>query len=178
MSLINNVLRPLMNSSVDLTIGSPEEFNDDLNRIREEVLYNINATIAGSLDINITAELMRFFTDGLSTLYYNATFEATGSFVTGISNEERMCAINEIFMHYFPFSTEQAEVASLGRKLQQIKVAYDVARNVSVFTDVKKTFHNLNCFLITSVMVLFEYINGHIIHSYHNLVIQNKLFGA
>ena len=121
-----------MNSSVDLTIGNPQQFVDDLDRIREEVLYNINATIAGNLDINITAELMRFFTDGLSVLYYNATFGATGSIVTGISNEERMCAINDIFMHFFP-STEQTEIASLGRKLQQIKVAYDVARTVSVY---------------------------------------------
>ena len=134
MSLINDVLRPLMNSSADLTIGNPQQFIDNLDRIREKVLYNINATIAGSLDINITAELIRFFTDGLSTLYYNATFEATGSIVTGIDDDEKMCGINDIFMHYFPFSTEQTEIASLGRRLQQIAVAYDVARNVSVFT--------------------------------------------
>ena len=120
-----------MNSSADLSIGIPNPFIDDLGRIREEVLYNINATIEGSLDINITAELMRFFTDGLSVLYYNATFGATGSIVTGISSEERICAINEIFMHFFP-SMEQTEIASLGRKLQQIKVAYDVARTVSI----------------------------------------------
>ena len=125
-----------MNNSADLTIGSPESFIDDLDRIREEVLYNINATIAGSLDANITAELMRFFTDGLSVFYYNASFELIGG-VSGIDEEERMCAINDIFMHYFP-STEQAEIASLGRRLQQIAVAYDVARSVSVFTDVKQ----------------------------------------
>ena len=121
-----------MNSSVDLTIVGTEQFVDDLDRIREEVLYNINATIAVSLDINITAELMRFFTDGLSTLYYNASFEALGSSVSGINDEQRMCAINDIFMHFFP-SMEQTEIASLGRKLQQIKVAYDVARTVSVY---------------------------------------------
>ena len=125
-----------MNSSVDLTLPGTEEFIGDLDRIREEVLYNINAMIAGSLDANITAELMRFFTDVLS-LYYNATFEATGSPATGIDEEERICAINHIFMHFFP-STEQAEIASLGRRLQQIAVAYDVARTVSVFTDVKQ----------------------------------------
>ena len=48
-----------------------------------------------------------------------------------------MCAINEIFMHFFPFSTEQTEMASLGRRLQQIAVAYDVATNVSVFAYVR-----------------------------------------
>ena len=74
--MINDVLRPLMNSSVDLTISNTNLFTDDLAIIREEVLYNISAAIAGSLDINITAELMRFFTDGLSVFYYNATFEA------------------------------------------------------------------------------------------------------
>ena len=97
-----------MNGSADLTIDSPEQFIDDLDRIRDEVLYNINATIAGSLDANITAEITRFFTDGLSVLYYNATFEATGSVVTGIGNEERRCAINEIYMYFFP-SMEQAD---------------------------------------------------------------------
>ena len=120
-----------MNSSVDLTLPGTEEFIGDLNRTREEVLYNINATIAGSLGANITAELVRFFTDGLSVLYYNSSFEATGSPAT--SNIDRMCAINNIFMHFFP-STEQAKIASLGRRLQQIAVAYDVGRNVSVFT--------------------------------------------
>ena len=120
-----------MNSSADLTIGSPEQFIDDLDRIRDEVLYNINATIAGSLDANITAEITRFFTDGLSVLYFNASFEATGSIVTGIDNEERRCAINEIYMHFFP-SMEQAEIASLGGRLQQIKIAYNVTRAVSV----------------------------------------------
>ena len=131
MSLINDVLRPLMNSSVDLSIGNPQQFIDDLDRIREEVLYNINATIAGSLDINITAELMRFFTDGISAFYVNASFEEIG--VVSISDEERMCAINNVLMHFFP-STEQAEIASLGRRLQQIAVAYNVMRTVSIFT--------------------------------------------
>ena len=128
--MINDVLRPLIKSSVDLTIFGTELFIDDLDRIREEVLYNINATIAGSYG-NITAELMRFFTDGLSVFYVNASFEQTGG--VGISDEERMCAINDIFMHFFP-STEQAEIASLGRRLQQIAVAYNVTRTVSVFT--------------------------------------------
>ena len=123
-----------MNNSADLTIGSPEQFIGDLDRIRDEVLYNINATIAGSLVANITTEITRFFTDGLSEFYYNATFEATGSIVTGIDEEEEICAINDIYMHFFP-SMEQAEIASLGRRLQQIKVAYDVARAVSVHTD-------------------------------------------
>ena len=122
-----------MNSSADLTIGSPQQFIGDLDRIRDEVLYNINATIAGSMDANITAEITRFFTDGLSVLYYNASYEATGSIVTGIDDAERMCAINDIYTHFFP-SMEQAEIASLGRRLQQIKVAYDVARAVSVYT--------------------------------------------
>ena len=122
-----------MNSSADLTISNPDDFIDDLDRIREEVLYNINATIAGNLDANLTAELMKFFTDGLSVLYYNASFEGS---VIGTGDEERMCAINNIFMHFFP-STEQTEIASLGRKLQQIKVAYDVARTVSVFTYIR-----------------------------------------
>ena len=122
-----------MNSSADLTIGNPELFRDDLDRIRNEVLYNINATIAGSMDANITAEIFRFFTDGLSVLYFNASFEGTGSFVTGINEEARVCAINDIYTRFFP-PTEQAEIASLGRRLQQIKVAYDVARDVSVFT--------------------------------------------
>ena len=128
-----------MNSSADLTIGSPQQFIDDLDRIRGEALYNINATIAGSLDANLTAELMKFFTDGLSVLYYNASFEGLV-----IGDEERMCAINDIFMHFFP-SMEQTEIASLGRKLQQIKVAYDVARTVSVFTYIcSSTIHTDN----------------------------------
>ena len=119
-----------MNNSADLNIGSPESFIDDLERITEEVLYNINATIAGNLNANITAELMRFFTDGLSAFYFNASFVVVGG--VGVNAEEEMCGINNIFMNYFP-STEQAEIASLGRRLQQITVAYDVARNVSVF---------------------------------------------
>ena len=139
-----------MNSSADLTIGSPEQFIDDLDRIRDEVLYNINATIAGSLDANITTEITRFFTDGLSVLYYNATFEATGSIVTGIDDEQRRCAINEIYMYFFP-STEQAEIASLGRRLQQIKVAYDVARSVSVLHTHTHT-HTHTC----AIMELYE----------------------
>ena len=123
-----------MNNSADLTIGNSQQFIGDLDRIRDKVLYNINATIAGSLDANITTEITRFFTDGLSVLYYNASFEATDSIVTGIDEEEEICAINDIYMYFFP-STEQAEIASLGRRLQQIKVAYDVARAVSVHTD-------------------------------------------
>ena len=120
-----------MNSSADLTIIGTDQFIGDLDRIRDEVLYNINATIAGSMDANITAEFFGFFIDGLSALYFNASFEATGSLVSGVGDEERMCGIDEIYMHFFP-SMEQAEIASLGRRLQQIKVAYDVARAVSV----------------------------------------------
>ena len=123
-----------MNNSADLTIGTSMPFIDDLERITEEVLYNINATIAGNLNANITAELMRFFTDGLSAFYFNVSFVIVGG--VGVNAEQEMCGINDIFMHYFP-STEQAEIASLGRRLQQIAVAYDVARSVSVFTDVK-----------------------------------------
>ena len=109
-----------MNSSADLTIGSLEQFIDDLDGIRDEVLYNINATIAGSLDANIT-EITRFLTGGLSVLYYNATFEATGSIVTGIDDEQRRCAINEIYMYFFP-STEQAEIASLVEDFSKSKL--------------------------------------------------------
>ena len=110
-----------MNGSADLTIGSPEQFIADLDRIRDEVLYNINATIAGNLDANITAEITRFFTVGLSELYFNASFEATGSVVTGVDNEERRCAINEIYMYFFP-SMEQAEIASLGEDFSKSKL--------------------------------------------------------
>ena len=122
-----------MNSSADLAIIGTEQFLGDLDRIRDEVLYNINASIAGSMDANITAEITRFFTDGLSVLYYNATFEATGSLVSGINEQERMCAIGDIYTYFFPVM-EQGEIASLGRRLQLIKVTYDVARAVSVFT--------------------------------------------
>ena len=118
-----------MNSSADLTITGTDQFLDNLGRVRDEVLYNINATIAGNLDVNLTAELNRFFTEGLSVFYYNASFESTSS-VFIPDDEERACAIDDIYMHFFP-PTEQREIASLGNRLQQIKAAYDLARNVS-----------------------------------------------
>jgi len=133
LSLINDVLRPLMNTSADLNIGNPEDYVDDFDRIREEILYNINATIAGTSDFNLTTEITRYFIEGLILLYYNASFEAVGSQVSGITPTQRNCLINEVYRHFYPVM-EQAKIAALGRRLQQIAVAYEVARKVSVFT--------------------------------------------
>ena len=132
LSLINDVLGPLMNTSADLTVYNAQEFLDELDRIREEILYNINSTIAGNLDFNLTAEFTRFFIEGLSTFYFNCTFEFAGAPASFITNEMQSCAINNIYEHFYPMM-EQAEIAALGGRIQQIAVTFDVARAVSVF---------------------------------------------
>ena len=132
LSLINDVLGPLMNTSADLTVSNGQEFFDDLDRIREEILYNINSTIAGNSDFNLTAEIARFFIEGLSTFYFNASFEFTGAPASGnIGDAERECGINDVYAHFYP-SMEQAVIAALGKRLQQIAVTYNVTREVSM----------------------------------------------
>ena len=125
MSLINDILLPLMNASVDYTNMISDVGVNDLNRIRDEVLNNIDIAIQGQNDdVNITAELIRFFTEGLSGYYYNFTF-------TGADQDEE-CR-NAIYNALFP-PVEQAKISSLGRNLEQIKVVYDVIRAVSIYS--------------------------------------------
>ena len=135
-----------MNTSADLTINSADEFTGDLNRIREEILYNINSTFAGNSDLNLTAEFTRFFNEGLTAFYYNVSFESSSA--PAISNPDetqRNCAINAIYSHYYPMM-EQAEIAALGGRLQQIAVAFDVARAVSVLIMLISMYvHHIYC---------------------------------
>ena len=129
MSLINDVLRPLMNESVDRSGTYPF---DNLDMIREEVLYNINGTIAVTMDANLTEEVIRYFIEGISAFYVNLTFNvgAAGQSRTLIL-ADHSCANNATYQNFFP-PVEQAKIASLGNNLQQIAVAFEVARAVSV----------------------------------------------
>ena len=146
LSLINDVLGPLMNTSADLTINSADEFRGDLDRIREEILYNINSTIAGNSDFNLTAEFIRFFIEGLSTFYYNVSFESSSAPAIFNPHEtQRNCAINAIYTHFYSMMDE-AEIAALGGRLQQIAVAFDVARAVSVLIMLISMYvHHIYC---------------------------------
>ena len=128
-SLINDVLRPLMNDSVD-RINTAQSFGS-LDMIREEVLDNINSTIQGTMDANLTYEMIRYFTEGICAYYVNLSFnvEDTGRNLD-ISPTEMACAIDAVYQHLFP-PMEQVKIASLGNNLQQIAVAYEVARAVS-----------------------------------------------
>ena len=117
-----------MNNSVE-AVGQPDEFYDDLERITTEVLGNIDATIQGTVNVNLTEELFRFFNNGISVFYYNASIVSAGVGFN-INDMQRTCAINEIYSILFP-SPEPAEIASLANSLQQIAVAYEVARAVS-----------------------------------------------
>ena len=96
MSLINDVLRPLTNYSVDR--ANPLHPFDSLDRIREEVLGNINSTILGTMDANLTEEMIRYFIEGISAYYVNLTFNvgSAGSTLT-ITPSEMECAINAVY---------------------------------------------------------------------------------
>ena len=129
MSLIDDVLRPLMNSSANFDVYSAQNFIGDLESVREEVLSNIEAAIQGNMmNVNLTGEIDRYLREGLSTLYYNATIGSAG--IGTITNDERICLINEAYSYLFP-ANEQTEIAILGNNLEQIRVAYEVARAVS-----------------------------------------------
>ena len=118
-----------MNYSVDRT-NAILSF-DSLDMIREEVLDNINSTIQGTMSANLTEEMIRYFIEGISAYYVNLAFyTGTGGTIV-ITPTQRTCANIAIYEHLFP-SVEQAKIASLGNNLQQIAVAYEVARAVSI----------------------------------------------
>ena len=104
---------------------------DDLDMIRNEVLSNINDAILGTTDANqanLTEEMIRYFTEGISAFHVNFTFDigAVGHLFT-LTPSERTCAINAIYEYLFP-PVEQDKIARLGNNLQQIAVAYAVAK--------------------------------------------------
>ena len=127
MSVLDNVLRPLMNHSVNRD-DTLQPFND-LDRLREEILANIDNTIQGTMTANLSEEVSRYITDGIVLYYYNRSYVAVGVGFT-ISDDDRACAIKAINDTLFP-QVEQDEIASLGNGLQQIAVAYEVTRAVS-----------------------------------------------
>ena len=136
-----------MNSSADVTFTTAQMFTDDLQRISEEILINIDATIQGTMDLNLTEEISRYFSAGLSVYYYNITLGSSGF---EIPPADRTCAINAIHSILFP-TVEQAKIASLGNNLQQIAVAYEVARAVSAY--------HLHVQLIAIYSTLYIYIH-------------------
>ena len=148
MSLINDVLRPLMNYSIDREVDYPF---DNLDRIREEVLDNINSAFSGNMNVNLTEEIVRYFTEGISGFYVNFTYQigVPGNTLT-LSDSDMTCAIGAIYEHLFP-PVEQAKIASLGNNLQQIAVAYEVARAVSAY--------HLHVQLIAIYSTLYIYIH-------------------
>ena len=129
-SLINDILRPLMTHSVDRTVTA-QSF-DSLDMISKEVLDNFNSSTHGNTDVNVTEEMIRYFTEGISAYYVNLVFNVA---VTGIdlviTPSQMDCAINAIYQYLFP-PVEQEKIASLGNNLQQIAVAFEVAGTVSV----------------------------------------------
>ena len=130
-SLIDDVLRPLMNSSADFDVAYAQGFTGNLESIREKVLSKIEATIQGNMmNVNLTGEIDRFLREGLSTLYYNATIGSSG--LGTINNDDQMCLIDAAYSYLFP-ANEQREIATLGNNLEQIRVAYEVARAVSTY---------------------------------------------
>ena len=120
-----------MNSSADFGVASAaQNFIGDLESIREDVLSNIEAAIQGDMmNVNLTGEIDRYLREGLSTFYYNATIGSSGAL---ISADDRICFINAAYSHLFP-AEEQTEIATLGNNLEQIRVAYEVARAVSTY---------------------------------------------
>ena len=131
LSLKEDVLRPLMNSSADFDVGSAGNFIGDLERIREEVLNNIEAAIQGNMmNVNLTGEIDRYLREGLGILYYNATIGSSGSGT--IDDDDWICLINAAYSYLFP-AEEQTEIATLGNNLEQIRAAYQVARAVSTY---------------------------------------------
>ena len=79
-------------------------FTNDLERISEEILYNIDATIQGIMDLK--KEISRYFSAGLSVYYYNITLGTTG---IEISPADRTRAIDAIHSILFP-TVEQAMI--------------------------------------------------------------------
>ena len=135
-----------MNSSADFSVGSARNFIGDLESIREDVLSNIETAIRGNMtNVNLTGEIDRYLREGLGALYYEAIIGSSGSF-GNINDEDRICLINEAYSYLFP-AEEQTEIATLGNNLEQIRVAYEVARAVStycliyVYADVYGTAH-------------------------------------
>ena len=129
-SLIDDVLRPLMNSSADFDVYSAGNFIGDLERIREEVLSNIEDAIQGNMmNVNLTGEIDRYLREGLGAFYYNATIGSSG---VPISDNDQMCLINAAYLYLFP-ANEQAEIATLGNDLEQIRAVYEVTRAVSTY---------------------------------------------
>ena len=122
-------------------------FTDDLERISEEILYNIDATIQGTMNLDLTEEISRYFSAGLSVYYYNVTLGSSGF---EIQPADRTCAINVTQSILFP-AVEQAKIASLGNNLQQIAVAYEVARAVSAY--------HLHMQLIAMYSTMYIYIH-------------------
>ena len=118
-----------MNYSVDREGDYPF---DNLDRIREEVLDNVNNAFSGNMNVNLTEEIVRYFSEGISGFYVNFTYQigVAGNILT-LSDSEMTCAIDAIYEYLFP-PVEQAKIASLGNNLEQIAVAYEVARTVSV----------------------------------------------
>ena len=112
-----------MNYSVAREVGYSF---DDLDMIRDEVLGNINGALVGTMDVNLTEEIIRYFTEGISGFYVNLTFTQGNS----LTASEMACATDAIYEYLFP-PVEQAKIASLGDILQQIAVVSEVARAVS-----------------------------------------------
>ena len=128
MSLINDILSPLMTDSINRNV---QYSFTNLDMVRDEVLDNINGTIAGTTGANLTEEMIRYFIKGISAFYVNFTFQVgVAGQVNTLSADEHTCANNAIYQHLFPLE-EQVKIASLGNNLQQIAVAYEVARAVS-----------------------------------------------
>ena len=71
-------------------------FTDDLERISKKIYYNIDATIQGTKDLNLTEEIS---STGLSVYYYNITLGTTG---IEISPADTTCAIDTIHSILFP----------------------------------------------------------------------------
>ena len=118
-----------MNNSVDRSTPSNNQPFDDLDRIRDEVLSNINATFQGSMNGSITEEFRKYFNEGLSAYHFNVSIGS--SMIGTVTEMDRVCGINATYWILFP-PVEQAKIVSLGNNLQQIRVARDVIRNVSI----------------------------------------------
>ena len=130
-SLIDDVLRPLMNSSADFGVASARDFIGNLESIREGVLSNIEAAIQGNMmNVNLTGEIDRYLREGLGALYFNGTIRSSGSGT--ITEDDEICGTNAAYLYLFP-ANEQTEMATLGNNLEQIRTAYEVARAVSTY---------------------------------------------
>ena len=81
-------------------------FTDDLERVSEKILCNIDATIQATMDLNLTEEISRYFS---AVCYYNITLGSTG---IEISPADKTCAIDAIHSILFT-GVEQAKIGSL-----------------------------------------------------------------